>query len=232
MILLKKPTNKPKLQHQQPDSKHQRKHTLVLTMLSFMLIGGGLLLAGNFISEKVSAYKIAAQFSKSSYASQLKPEEVRNVSIQPTGIYIKNLKINAPIVPVGLTSEKSLQVPQNSNAVGWYIYGTPPGDIGPAVITGHLDSLLGPAVFYHLKNLRPGDNIEVSRSDGSRAIFRVDSLQEYSQNDFPTDKVYGKINYAGLRIITCSGTYDKKLGRYTNNLVVYATLINILPKTV
>jgi sortase (surface protein transpeptidase) len=216
----------PNTQSQAPGSKHQRLIALVLTAISLLAIGVGIFLAGNFISQTLTA----GRFFRFPYVSRLAPEDAGNTSVQPTGIYIKTLKINAPIVPVGLAPDDTLQVPEDEKAVGWYIYGALPGDVGTSVITGHLDTTYGPAVFWHLKNLRPGDSIEISRSDGSKASFRVDSLQEYSQDNFPIEQVYGKTDSASLRLITCSGTYNKKLGRYSNNLVVYASLVDIAPK--
>jgi sortase (surface protein transpeptidase) len=94
------------------------------------------------------------------------------------------------------------------------------------VIVGHLDSIRGAAIFYDLKQIKTGDEVRVERDDGSAAVFKVDSLEMYSQDNFPTEKVYGPINFAGLRLITCAGTFSRLKGHYSDNLVVYASLVS------
>jgi hypothetical protein len=82
-------------------------------------------------------------------------------------------------------------------------------------------------VFWKLKQLQAGDEVAIARSDGSTAIFRVDRSQNFKQDKFPTQEVYGDIPYAGLRLVTCSGTYSRTQGHYSDNLVVFATLKSI-----
>ena len=144
---------------------------------------------------------------------------------KPTRIRIPAIKVDANMVELGLNKNGSLQVPSDPKTVGWYVGGPRPGGVGPAVMVGHLDSVHGPEIFWNLKNLQIGDTIQVAREDGSTVTFRVTDKQNYSQNNFPTDKVYGPINYPGLRLITCSGTYSRLAGHYSQNLVVYASLV-------
>jgi len=94
------------------------------------------------------------------------------------------------------------------------------------VIIGHVDSYKGPGVFFNLGDIRPGQVIDVTRADHSIAQFRVDAINSYSKNLFPTEAVYGPINYAGLRLVTCGGTFDEKTKNYESNTVVFATLIH------
>jgi sortase (surface protein transpeptidase) len=127
---------------------------------------------------------------------------------------------------VGNNSDGSMVVPADWHTAGWYEHSPTPGEIGPAVIDGHLDNVSGLAVFWRLRELTPGEFIYISRVDGTTVQFRVDSIQNYSQSNFPTKTVYGNIKYAGLRLITCGGTFNRLTHHYDQNTVVYATLVN------
>lgn len=144
----------------------------------------------------------------------------------PIRLEIPKIGVTSSLMPLGLNSDHSLQVPPLSRAqeAGWYRYGPTPGSKGAAVIVGHVDSTRGPAVFFRLGKLRPGDLISVHRQDGTTAGFRVDSAEVVSKNDFPTHKVYDRVGYAALRLITCGGTFNRGSGHYTDNIVVYAHL--------
>ena len=126
--------------------------------------------------------------------------------------------------PLGVDDEGALEVPKGYDKVGWYKYGPTPGERGPAVILGHIDSYKGPAVFYNLRKLDVGDEVYVDREDGTTATFVIEKSVTYPQSSFPTEDVYGNIPYAGLRLITCAGIYDKGTKRFSHNLVVYAKL--------
>jgi sortase (surface protein transpeptidase) len=99
-----------------------------------------------------------------------------------------------------------------------------PGDVGPSLLAGHVDSRTGPAVFYRLRELRGGDRIVVERSDGRTATFEVDRVEQVSKSSFPTRRVYGATPRPELRLITCGGTFDASSGHYLSNVVVYAHL--------
>jgi LPXTG-site transpeptidase (sortase) family protein len=144
----------------------------------------------------------------------------------PTRLEIPKIGVTTSLMPLGLNSDHSLQVPPLSRAqeAGWYRYGPTPGAKGAAVIVGHVDSTRGPAVFFRLGKLRPGDLIRVHRQDGTTAGFRVDSAEAVSKNDFPTQKVYGRVGYAALRLITCGGSFNRESGHYTDNIIIYAHL--------
>ena len=144
----------------------------------------------------------------------------------PTKLSIPKLKIETTFEkPLGLAPDGAIEIPESYTQVGWYEHGPTPGEYGPAVILGHVDSVSGPAVFFPLGQLEAGDDIFIDRADGSVAHFIVERLERYEQIAFPTAKVYGNIDYAGLRLITCSGTFIKGEQRYTHNLVVYAKLV-------
>lgn len=145
----------------------------------------------------------------------------------PKTLRIPTIDLIAPFsAPLGLAENGEVEVPGDYVSVGYYKYGPMPGSLGPAVVLGHVDSYEGPAVFWSLGQLSIGDLIYVDREDGSTAVFRVTHLERHPQSDFPTTAVYGDIDHAGLRLITCSGTYKRGEQRYTHNLIVFADLID------
>lgn len=144
---------------------------------------------------------------------------------KPVHIKIERIGVDADIVPLGLRPNRQLDVPANPWRVGWYIHSSKPGDVGSAILVGHLDSTTGPAVFYRLRELQPGDVIELREENGVSAYFKMTSAESYQQDAFPTQQVYGKIDYPGLRLITCDGWFDRSQARYSNNLVIYARKI-------
>ncbi|MFI7388142.1 class F sortase [Streptomyces sp. NPDC049813] len=143
----------------------------------------------------------------------------------PVRLRIAALDLDAAVGPLSLDSEGRLPAPAGHTDVGWWREGPSPGEAGPAVITGHLDTVTGPAVFAGLAGLRPGDRVEITRADASTAVFEVRATAEYPQGDFPTDTVYGPTPDAQLRLITCAGAYDRGAGRYLANTVVSATMV-------
>ena len=144
----------------------------------------------------------------------------------PSRLEIPSINLDTTFVsPLGLLPDQTIAVPDNYTQVGWYSGGSTPGENGPAVILGHVDSLDGPAVFYALGQLSEGDEIKVSRQDGTTATFYVTKLQRYPQINFPTLEVYGPTDGPTLRLVTCTGTFDKGVQKYSHNLVVYATLV-------
>jgi len=126
--------------------------------------------------------------------------------------------------PLGLNEDQTIEVPDTYTKVGWYVNGATPGEVGTAVVLGHVDSFEGPAVFWPLKMLKQGDEVEIQREDGTTAVFVVTDTKTYDQDAFPTEEVYGKTDYPSLRLITCIGTFNKGAQRYSHNLVVYAEL--------
>jgi hypothetical protein len=141
---------------------------------------------------------------------------------EPVSIKIPALSINAPVTRLGLEQDGSLQVPAEDDKVGWYAGGAVPGEDGTAIMVGHLDSTIGPAVFQRLKNLKPRDIISISRADGSTVEFKVSRLATYNYDDFPDTEVYGATSYPSLRLLTCAGKYNPRTRHYSQNLVVYA----------
>ena len=126
---------------------------------------------------------------------------------------------------LGLRADGTLQVPAKGFPAGWYTGGPTPGQLGPAVIAGHVD-MNGPGVFYNLHKMQPGELVIITRADGSKPVFRVTRVAEYLKDKFPTKLVYGDLANAGLRLITCGGTFNSKTGHYEDNIVVFADLIS------
>lgn len=143
---------------------------------------------------------------------------------RPSWIDIPSINVFANVVDLGLNPDGSLQVPQRKFNAGWYKMGAIPGQKGTSVIAGHVDSGIGPAVFYRLKDLKQGDIVKVLKEDGTEAVFRVDKKEVYSQDNFPSELVYKNTDKSSLRLITCSGDYSLDEEEYSDNLVVYASL--------
>ncbi|MGH2827168.1 MAG: class F sortase [Actinomycetota bacterium] len=142
----------------------------------------------------------------------------------PTGhIRIPAIGVDSSLIPRGLNPDRTLDVPKDWGVAGWFEGGPFPGEPGPAVVVGHVDSTSGPAVFYRLRELNRGDVIEVWRKGGIRSRFRVESLRWFSKSAFPTQLVYGAIATPVLRLITCGGAFDQSTGHYVDNLVVFAS---------
>lgn len=143
---------------------------------------------------------------------------------RPDAVEIPAIGVTAPVDPMGLDAAGALEVPTDFARVGWWSGGPAPGDPGAGVLEGHVDSTDGPAVFYALRELRPGDEITVHRVDGTSAVFVVDRLESYAKDAFPAFDVYGRTGPPVLRLITCTGSFDRSSRSYVDNLVVYASL--------
>ncbi len=146
---------------------------------------------------------------------------------QPTRIRIPRIGVDAPTTPVGLDRNQQIAVPplNQPKTAGWYKLGPSPGEVGTAVVVGHVDSrATGRAVFFRLGALKPGDTIEVLRNDGKKARFIIDGVAAYPKKTLPLKLVYGYTGKAQLRVITCGGAYDKAARSYKDNIVVFATL--------
>lgn len=150
---------------------------------------------------------------------------VSDRGLTPARLTIPSLNIEANFGPtLGLTINQEVEVPDDFAEVGWYQYSPVPGDQGPAVVLGHVDSRTGPAVFFSLGQLDNGEEVVIQRSDGSEVVFEVTGSEVYGQDSFPTELVYGDIDHSGLRLVTCSGWYNRDEGRYSHNRVIYAKL--------
>ena len=143
----------------------------------------------------------------------------------PVRVQIPALGVTSRVMDLGLSRDGSMEVPPSAYPVGWYDRSPTPGELGPAVLAGHVDWRGAPGAFYGLRELLPGDEVVIDRADGTVATFEVERVEERAKGDFPTDDVYGDIDHAGLRLITCGGTFDRQSGRYLDNVIVFARLV-------
>lgn len=144
---------------------------------------------------------------------------------RPVRIRIPALGVDTVVQWVGLDEQGRMATPSNYVDTAWYERGPIPGTIGNAVIAGHLDSASGPAVFYRLGDLRPGDEVIVLTSDGVELTFIVQSGETYAVADAPLERIFGPADDARLNLITCSGRFDRSVGEYDQRLVVYTVLV-------
>ncbi|MEV4558035.1 class F sortase [Kitasatospora sp. NPDC049285] len=144
----------------------------------------------------------------------------------PVRLVIPRIGVDAPVAATGLNADGTVEVPpmDRPEQVGWYRNGPAPGETGPAVLLGHLDTRKGPAVFHQLPRLAPGDRVELRREDGSTVAFRVRELVQYPKSRFPTELVYGNTTTAQLRLVTCGGALGGD-GHYLDNIIVLADLL-------
>ncbi|HEX2902796.1 MAG TPA: class F sortase [Jatrophihabitans sp.] len=147
----------------------------------------------------------------------------------PVRLQVPAIHVDSTLEQIGLNSRGEISTPplvKDSHAY-WLNVSPTPGQLGPATVIGHVDSAAyGPGVFFELGALRQRDRISITRSDGIVATFEVQRVVEYKKNAFPTQQVYGNLDYAGLRLITCGGTFDRAIGSYESNIVVYAALVS------
>ncbi len=141
-------------------------------------------------------------------------------------LWIPKIAVSTPLVRLGRLPDGSLQVPKEWDRAGWYDGGPRPGQPGPAVILGHVDSTSGPAVFYRLIKLRPGDIVRVGLANKRILAFRVQRIARYPKDKFPTQAVYLPTLERELRLITCGGSFEEAVRHYRDNVVVYATLVS------
>jgi hypothetical protein len=146
---------------------------------------------------------------------------------RPLRIRIPAIAVSARVVSLEREPDRTMETPKNFDNTGWYEPGSEPGERGPAVIAGHIDSTSGPAVFYRLRELKRGNLIRIQRADGSAARFRVEGLERWPKAAFPTRRVFGRTRLAALRVVTCSGDFDPSTGHYVDNTIVYATRVRV-----
>jgi sortase (surface protein transpeptidase) len=143
----------------------------------------------------------------------------------PVRVEIPAIGVSSPLVRLGLNRDGTMQVPGDFQVAGWFTGGPQPGQLGPAVIAGHVDSRTGPAVFHRLRDLRPGDQVRVVRADRLVVRFEVESLASYPKRSLPDEEVFGATTTPVLRLITCAGAFDRARGSYRDNLVVSAVRV-------
>lgn len=164
------------------------------------------------------------------------PMPAANANVVPTRVQIVSIGVDAPMIDLYKKADNTLEVPQDIQVSGWYTGRSVPGELGPSVVVGHVDSAAqGAGVFFRLRELEVGDLITIERSDGSIADFRVTDSELVLKDEFPTEKVYGSVEGSKLRLITCGGAFDGGARSYLGNVIVYAEHIGttemVLPRS-
>lgn len=191
-------------------------------LVGVLAVVGVVVLAGSFASAQARSADIAADLGA---GPVIRVPEVERTAAPPVTLVVPALRLDTRLAGLGLGRDGNLQVNEDRMRAGWYVDGPAPGDLGPAVLAGHLDSPEGPGVFAGLDRLRPGDRIFVHRADGTTVQFSVAAVETYAKRSFPTARVYRGDGTATLRIITCGGEVDPATGRYRSNTIVYADLV-------
>jgi hypothetical protein len=144
----------------------------------------------------------------------------------PARIDIDRIGVSSSVEPLTRNPDGTMATPYDWNSVGWYSEGVLPGQPGPAILVGHRDSAAdGPAVFFRLGELTPGDEFTVTEKDGTAHHFAVIALEQVAKSAFPTNEVYSPSTQPLLRLITCTGSFDSSAGSYRDNLVVTARAV-------
>ena len=145
--------------------------------------------------------------------------------VPPASVTIPAIGVDTRLDQIGVDGAGALVPPADFTVAGWFAAGPAPGDPGPAVLAGHVDDRTGPAVFFRLEELDVGDQVLVTREDGTTVTFAVTRVAEYPKTAFGTDEVYGPTAGPELRLITCGGTFDRSRRSYTDNIVVFASAL-------
>jgi sortase (surface protein transpeptidase) len=146
---------------------------------------------------------------------------------EPVSIDIPKIGAHSTLVPLGVNADNTIQVPPVSTPLqaGWYTYAPTPGEVGPAVVLGHVDGNHRKGIFYRLKELAAGDRVSIARKDGTTALFEVTKVHQVPKQDFEKEGVYDDTAGPELRLITCGGVFDRSAHNYVDNIVVYAQLV-------
>jgi sortase (surface protein transpeptidase) len=140
----------------------------------------------------------------------------------PVRLRIPALHVTGAVQRLGLQPGGAIAVPSRTDVAGWYANGPRPGQPGPAVVLGHVDSTAGPGIFFDLYRLSAGALVEVDRADGSTVTFRVTRVDRVPKTRFPTDLVYAPTLDPTLRLVTCGGRFDPARGSYRDNVIAFA----------
>ena len=210
-----------------------------VVVLSLVLTGAAGCAGGGSAGERVSQAAPPAGRSAVAGATSTRPPASRPTEVidfpvgswrrlspsPPVRVEIPAIGVSSYLVRLGLNPDRTMQVPGDFQVAGWFTGGPQPGQLGPAVIAGHVDSRTGPAVFHRLRDLRPGDQVRVVRADRPVVRFEVESLASYPKQGLPDEAVYGATTAPALRLVTCAGSFDRARHSYRDNLVVSAVRV-------
>ena len=216
------------------DRKRQARPWWVLAVVLLVIAATCLALAWRGDNNSPLMATVAPQFEPTHAPPSVaddsapKPAEVGSPVVArsaPVELRIPAMDLAVSLSALGLNPNGTAQVPTNAGEPGWFRKGVSPGQVGSAVILGHVDSTEGPAVFYRLRFLQRGDRVTVRLADGVIAHFAVSAVATYPNEHFPARKVYGSHGFSGLQLVTCGGEYDAERDGYQSNVVVYTTLV-------
>ncbi len=195
----------------------------------FWFLGGATVLCAVIVVVSTSAPDPAVRVMRS---SPLAPASTTTTPrglarSTPRELLVPSLGIATAVGELGLQANRQVQVPTSVHTVGWFRLGPTPGQVGSAVILGHVDSYLGPGIFFNLKTLPIGALIEVRLANRSTALFRVTSVVQYAKTSFPDALVYGSSGGRDLNLVTCGGTFNHQTGSYESNIVVFSRLVGV-----
>jgi hypothetical protein len=232
-----------------PRRQHRRAVSLVAASLALVLMAGAMALSSRApVDEAVAQSRAAGAAGQQEPSgpreavaprrpgtSPRQPDTQRIVrpargsqeappSAPPVRVTVPKMQVDERLVGLSVLNDGTLAAPEDFDAPGWYREGVAPGDAGPAVIVGHVDSMDGPAVFFKLSTLKPGDKAHITRADGTAVTFVIDRVERYAKDDFPTQQVYGPTPTPQLRLITCGGAFDNTTRSYDDNVIAFAHL--------
>lgn len=167
----------------------------------------------------VEVLRRAAPLTRTAYLTQVLERS------RPLRLRVPSLQLDTSLVDLDLAADGTLEVPPGATPAGWYVGSPSPGQLGPAVLAGHVDYAGQAGVFARLHQLGPGAEVTVTRTDGRDAVFRVTRVDRVDKDAFPTDEVYGDLDHAGLRLITCGGRFSRAARSYDDNVIAYAELV-------
>ena len=202
----------------------------VVAAAFLLLIGAGFLVATVRGSSDSMAAQAPSSVSGHPAASSVRgtPSVVPARSV-PVSLRIPAIGVSVSLSKLGLNADGTAQVPTKYAEPGWFKLGPAPGQLGSAVILGHVDDKKGPAVFYKLPTLKAGDKVDVSLADGAVAHFAVKTVEKFLKAQFPAQKVYGSHGDSALQLVTCGGKFDTATGHYESNVVAFTTLVSTTP---
>jgi len=206
-------------------SRQWRVQTVATVLLITVGIAGSIFFAAQIKPAKIelTGNHVPTQAITTSTAASTASTLPRS---EPTHLRIAKVNIDTDLTSIGRNPDDTIEVPKDYHMAGWYRYSPTPGELGPSIIVGHVDNVRGLAVFWHLHELSPGDVVEITRADSQTHTFKIDDVKQFPRDSFPTQEVYGNIDHAGLRLITCGGVFNTQTHEYSHNTVVYASLVN------
>ncbi|MDK3258342.1 class F sortase [Blastococcus capsensis] len=205
-------------------SCHRRPRRPVQPLLR--LLAGTALVAGTVALTSPGGNVPAAGATAAAPAPVVAGSGTVSTAAPPVRLRVPAIGVDSPLVELGIDGVGALVPPADFARAGWFAGGPAPGDVGPSVIAGHVDSRDGPAVFFRLDELVAGDEVLVDRADGTTARFTVTGADRFPKDRFPTQDVYGPTPRAELKLITCGGDFDRERRSYRDNVVVTTRLVS------